>query len=854
MSRRERPAEPLLLAPGFWRGEPEALLARLGTTADGLATEEAAARLARLGPNLLHPQPQRALLLELLARFKNPLLLLLLAASAVSGLTGDRASFLIIACIVLLSVTLDFIQEYRAGKAAERLRQSVAIRVTARRDGRPVEIPARDLVPGDVIELAAGDLVPADSRLLAGRDLFINQALLTGEPYPVEKSLPPSAAADSALAEAGNAVFMGTSVISGTARALVCRTGAATALGEIGLSLEARPPATAFELGTRSFGLLILRLAVLMVLFVLLVNQLRHRALLESFLFAIALAVGLTPELLPMIVSVTLARGALRMAGQHVIVKRLAAILDLGAMDVLCTDKTGTLTEAQIRLEKHLSPEGEESPRVLSLAFLNSTFQSGLHNPMDEAILAHTEVDAAGWEKLDEVPFDFERRRVSVLARQPGQAPLLIVKGACEDILAQSGLYETAGGPRPLDAAAHGALAARFGALCAEGYRVLGVATRTMPADCRTVAAAAERELTFAGFAAFEDPAKASAGPAIQALARSGIAVKVVTGDNELVTRHLCKELGLPVRAVLTGPEIQRMGDDALAARVEEVDVFSRVTPQLKSRILLALKRRGHTVGFLGDGINDAPSLHAADVGISVAGGVDVAKAAADLILLEPDLSVLHRGVREGRRTFGNIMKYILMGTSSNFGNMFSMAGAAVALPFLPMLPVQVLLNNLLYDISEIPIPLDSVDEEQVERPRRWDMRFVRNFMFVVGPVSSAFDFLTFFLLLRLFHAGEVLFHTGWFIESLATQVLVIFIIRTRRAPWSSRPHPLLAATSLAVVALALLLPWTAAGRWLGFAPPPLGFFLALTLLVALYLGAVELAKQWFYRRIGGSA
>ncbi len=851
----QRVNDPLLIGPGFWRGEPAPLLARLGATESGLTAAEAASRLARLGPNLLHPQPRRAVLLQLLSRFKNPLLLLLIGAAAVSGLTGDVASSAIIGAIVLISVTLDFVQEYRAGQAAERLRQSVAIRVTARRDGAPVEIPARDLVPGDVVELAAGSLVPADLRLFAAKDLYVDQALLTGEPYPVAKDTAPSEAADEALAEAANAVFMGTSVLSGTGRALVCRTGAATAVGEIGLSLEAKPPATSFELGTRSFGLLILRLAMLMVLFVLLVNQVRHRALLESFLFAVALAVGLTPELLPMIVSVTLARGALRMARQHVIVKRLAAILDLGSMEVLCTDKTGTLTEAKIRLEKHLAPAGEESARVLELAFLNSTFQSGLSNPMDDAILAHSEVDVAGWEKLDEVPFDFERRRVSVLARKGDGAPILIAKGALEDILAACKLYEAGGEAAttaPIDDATRQALAARSSALCAEGFRVLGIAWKEMPAGCRSVIVAEERDLVFAGFAAFEDPPKASAGAAIAALAGSGVEVKVVTGDNELVTQHLCRQLGIPVAGMLTGHEIQAMGDDALAARAGEVTLFCRVTPQIKSRILLALKRRGRVVGFLGDGINDAPSLHAADVGISVEGGVDVAKAAADLILLQQDLSVLHRGVLEGRRTFGNIMKYILMGTSSNFGNMFSMAGAAMILPFLPMLPVQVLLNNLLYDVSEIPIPMDEVDEEMLARPRRWDMTFVRNFMFVVGPVSSAFDFLTFFVMLRLFHAGEALFHTGWFVESLATQVLVIFIIRTRRSPFRSRQHPLLAATSLAVVAVALILPFTAAGRWIGFVAPPARFFLVLAGMVALYLAAVEMAKRWFYRRMTG--
>jgi P-type Mg2+ transporter len=867
--------EPVDAGPGFWRQDGAALLRTLSASPEGLTAAAAAERRRKAGPNILNPRRERALVLQFLGRFKNPLVLLLLAASAVSAATGDVASFIIITVVVVLSVALDFVQEHRAGQAAERLRRSVAVRATALRDGAATEVAVADLVPGDVVLLAAGSLVPADGLVLAARDFFVNQALLTGEPYPVEKraggvvgggahlpvrteraGVPPPAAvaraaADDALAEAGNAVFMGSSVVAGTARVLLGRTGARTALGEIGESLSGRAPATAFELGTRSFGLLILRLAMLMVLFVILVNTFRHRPLLESFLFAVALAVGLTPELLPMIVSVTLARGALRMAAAQVIVKRLAAILDLGAMTVLCTDKTGTLTEARIRLEKHLDPEGRTSQRVLELAYLNSAFETGLKSPLDEAILRHEEIDVSAWEKVDEVPFDFERRRVSVLAARGGEPAVLVVKGALEDVLRLSTRYEGEGPAdlKPLDEATRAEFARRFDGLCNEGYRVLGIAWKEMAAGCRHVAVGDEAELTFAGFAAFEDPPKASAAAALAALARAGVAVKVVTGDNELVTQHVCRELGLPLSGVLTGAEIQHLDDPALRARAAEVDLFCRVTPALKNRVILALKHRGQVVGYLGDGINDAPSLHSADVGISVDGGVDVAKAAADLILLRPDLAVLEAGVREGRRTFGNIMKYVLMATSSNFGNMFSMAGAALVLPFLPMLPVQVLLNNFLYDLSEIPIPMDTVDPDAVLRPRRWDMDAIRRFMLVVGPVSSIFDFLTFFVLLRLFHAGEALFHTGWFVESLATQVLVIFVLRTRGSPFASRPSRLLTLTSLAVVAVAILLPWTPLGGRLGFVPPPAAFFLVLALMVVLYLAIVQATKTWFYAR-----
>jgi P-type Mg2+ transporter len=836
----------------FWREGLPDLLAGLAATAGGMASAEAAARRERYGPNVLTIGRRRTYLRLFLSRFRNPLVILLLVASAISALTGDVTSSIIVVLMALLSVTLDSVQEYRAGQAAERLRQSVAVRVSALRDGEPRDVLASDLVPGDVVLLAAGDLVPADGRLLEGRDCFVNQALLTGEPYPVEKHPDPLPAPGLTMNEAENAAFMGTSVVSGSARLLVCRTGAATALGEIGASLSAPPPPTAFEIGTRRFGFLIMRLAVLMVLFVILVNSLRHRPVVESFLFAVALAVGLTPELLPMVVSVTLSRGAIRMAAKKVIVKRLAAIHDLGSMDVLCTDKTGTLTEARIRLEKHLDPLGRSTSRVLELAYLNSFFETGLRSPMDDAILSHRgEVDVAGWSKVDEVPFDFERRRVSVLLASGAGSRLLVVKGALEDILRLASTYERggAGDVQAIGPAERRAMTELADELGRQGFRVLGIATRAMAADCERCAVGDERDLVFAGFAAFEDPPKASAAAALEALAGSGVAVKVVTGDNELVTRHVCAEVGLAAGAVLTGPEIEALDDQALAVRAAAATLFCRVAPAQKNRVILALKRRGHVVGYLGDGINDAPSLHSADVAISVDSGVDVAKEAADLILLEQDLGVLHHGVLEGRRTFGNIMKYIMMGTSSNFGNMFSMAGAALFLPFLPMLPAQVLLNNFLYDLSEVPIPMDTVDDDFIRRPRRWDMAFIRNFMLVLGPVSSVFDYLTFFVMLTVFRAHQALFQTGWFVESLATQVLVIFVIRTRGNPLrGSRPSRLLTATSLAVVVIGALLPFTPFAARLGFVPPPAKFFLILAGMVALYLAGAQAIKAWFYR------
>jgi len=838
----------------FWNSPLASIQSQVDAGLEGLSHQEARRRLKRFGSNTLRVHRERALILQFLARFGNPLVIVLLVASGISAITGDVASFLLISIVVLMSVTLDFVQEYQAGQAAERLRQSVAVHATALRDGQPVEIGMAALVPGDVVLLSAGDLVPADGRVIEARDFFVNQALLTGEAYPVEKHASELSAATDDISKADNAAFMGTSVLSGAAKILICRTGPITALGTIAESLTVKAPPTAFEIGTRRFGMLIMRLTILLVLFVLLVNAIFHRPLLESFLFAVALAVGLTPELLPMVVSVTLSRGALRMARKHVIMKHLPAIQNLGGMDVLCTDKTGTLTEAQIRLERHLDAGGRDSEPVLQLAYLNSYFETGLRSPLDKAILEHAEIDVSRWRKLDEVPFDFERRRVSVLV-DDGRERLLVVKGAPEDILRLSTHYaaDGMGDLKPLDATARARIQALYENLGREGFRVLGIAWRKVAPDHPHAVVSDETELVFAGFAAFLDPPKTSAAAALKSLAASGITVKIVTGDNELVTRHICHELGLPVTGELTGDAIQHMDDSALRARVEVVNLFCRVAPAQKNRIILALKARGHTVGFLGDGVNDAPSLHSADIGISVDSAVDVAKEAADMILLRRDLNVLHDGVLEGRRTFGNIMKYIMMGTSSNFGNMFSMAGAALFLPFLPLLPVQILLNNLLYDVSEIPIPMDRVDRAYLARPRHWDMTFIRDFMWVLGPVSSVFDFLTFFVMLKVFQAGEALFHTGWFIESMATQVLVIFVIRTRGNPLRSRPSTLLSITSLAVVAAAAALPFTPMGAYFGFVALPPLFFLILLGMVLGYLLAVELVKRWFYQRFAAA-
>jgi len=827
------------------------LLQTLHSSAAGLSTSQADAVRASIGPNRIDTAKRKSLLLAFIGRFSNPLVLILLFAAAVSAFTGDIPSFVIIEVIVLVSVLLDVTQEHQALNAADSLRKQVSLSAKVLRDGRPIDIPAVEIVPGDVVLLAAGDLVPADARLIEARDLYVDEALLTGEAYPAEKAATPAAAEGApAAALPSNLVFMGSSVVSGTAKALILTTGRKTQLGSIASALRKEPPPTAFAVGIQKFGLMIVRATVFLVLFVVLVNFLFHRPLLESFLFALALAVGLTPELLPMIVSVTLSHGAIRMARRQVIVKRQSAIDDLGSMNVFCSDKTGTLTEARIKLVREVDIEGHDSTEVLRMAVINAACETGLKSPLDEAILAAGSVDLEAWRKIDEVPFDFERRRVSVLVENAGRR-LLIVKGAPEDVLRLAARYVQQGSPpRLLDAEAHKTAEATLNAFGAEGYRVLGVAWREVEPGRQSASVGDETDLTFAGFLAFLDPPKAGAREALSALADLGVAVKVVTGDNEQVTRHVCGELGLKVTAALSGPELADLTEEALAARVDDTTLFCRVTPPQKSRIIAALRRKGHVVGYLGDGINDAPPLHAADVGFSVDSAVDVAKEAASIILLEKELGVLADGVREGRRTFANILKYMMMGTSSNFGNMFSMAGGVLFLPFLPMLPTQILLNNLLYDLSETAIPLDNVSDATIAQPRRWDLHTVRNFMLVFGPLSSVFDFVTFGLLLWVFHANEVLFHTGWFVESLATQILVIFIIRTAH-PLRDRPHPALVASSLTAFALAVALPYSPVAHWLGFVPLPAEIMAALTVVTIAYLAAVYGLKRWFFARYG---
>ena len=841
----------------IWREPVSRLLDGLKTKPEGLTTSEFQSRLAIYGLNNASDVKVAPLWRQFLVRFENPLILILLIASGVSALTGGLASFVVIVVIVLISVVFDFIQDVRAQNAVASLRASVAVQATVRRDGKAISVPISQLVPGDIVELVAGDLVPADSRLLESRDLYVNQALLTGEPYPAEKRVSDSVSAVDGLAAASNAVFSGASVISGTATILICRTGARSALGQLATSLAEKPPATDFALGIRRFSMLIMRFTVALIVFVLAVNVWFARPILESIMFAVALAVGLTPELLPMIVTVTLARSAMQMAKRKVIVKRLSAIHDVGAMNVLCTDKTGTLTEAKIKLLRVIDGHGAESANAFSYAYVNSKFETGVKSPLDEAILAAKPFDMDGFRKIDEAPFDFERRRVSVLVEHGGKRGLF-VKGAPEDMLRLSNQYQDADGVvKPLDAARRAEIQMTLDGLGAQGLRALGVASRLAGSTAGTsnkdsAAISDETDMVFAGFAVFLDPPKASAGATIRSLEKSGVIVKVVTGDNELVSRHVFAELGLAVTGVLTGDTLDRISEEALIGRLPSTNLFCRINPQQKHRILLALKRRGDVVGFMGDGINDAPALHAADVGISVDGAADVARAAADLILLEPDLAVVGDAVAAGRAAVQNVTKYVLMGASSNFGNMFSMAGATLILPFLPMLPIQILLNNLIYNVSEIAIPFDNVDPETVAKPLKWDIKLIERFMLVFGPVSSVFDFVTFWVMLSLFHAGEVLFQTGWFIESMVTQTLVVFCIRTRRIFFRSQPGGFLTVMNIGAIAAAIALPFLpwGVGAWFGFAAPPPLFFLFLAVATIAYLALVEIAKAIFYRAL----
>ena len=811
----------------------------------GLTSEEAGRRLGQFGWNEPAEAKRHSLVSDRWRSLLNPLVLILVIAACISGFLGEKLDATIIAVIVLLSTAIDVVQTSRSQSAVEKLRAQVAPTATALRDGEWKEIRRREIVPGDIVRLSAGDLVPADARLVNSRDLYVLQAALTGESLPAEKQV--TAKPASTNAEAANMVFLGTSVVSGTATAQVVTTGSGTAFGDIAARLAANPEPTAFDQGLRRFSLLLARTILFLVLFLIVTSLVRHRDPLESLLFAVALAVGLTPEFLPMITSVTLSKGAVAMARKKVIVKHLSAIENLGSIDVLCSDKTGTLTAGSMTLDRSLDPFGNATQRALELAYINSKFETGIRSPLDDVILHQPPPNVEGYTKCDEIPFDFERRRLSVVAHSGAQR-ILITKGAPEGILSLVSGYELQGKTLAISPDARRRIEQLSRELGDQGFRLLAVAYREVPVR-PDYSVKDESNLILAGFLSFSDPPLADAAQILAALREDGVEMKIISGDNDRVTGHVCSQVGLDATPVITGESLEQMTDPALTHVAEETHAFARISPAQKNRILLALKHAGHAVGFMGDGINDAPSLHTADVGISVSSAVDVARDAADVVLVQPGLRVLHDGIVEGRKAFGNVMKYLLMGTSSNFGNVLSMAAASLFLPFLPMLPMQVLLNNLLYDLAQLTIPTDNVDESYLRKPQHWNISLIRNFMVYIGPISSIFDFLTFYVLLRVFHSSEMQFHTGWFIESLATQTLVLFVIRTAKNPFRSRPSKPLMATCLATVAVGIILPFSPLAGALGFTAMPASYFGFLAVATGAYLTLVEFAKRWLLRK-----
>ncbi len=769
-------------------------------------------------------------------------------AAAISLFVGEITDAAIITVIIFASVTLDFFQEYRAENAAELLKQKIVTRATVYRDARRQEIPMGDLVPGDLVFLSAGDIVPADARVIVARDFFVNQSALTGEPYPVEKTAAVPAPG-TPVSDATNYVFLGTSVVSGSANAVITKTGLVTEFGKIAKTLVARPPETEFEKGLKQFSYLMTKFVFFLVIFVFFVNAMFKHGILDSLLFSVALAVGMTPELLPMILSINLSKGSIAMSEKGAIVKHPAAIQNFGSMDILCTDKTGTLTENKIAVIRHVDTYGATSDRVLLYSYMNSYFQTGLKSPLDDAIITYRNIDITNCQKIDEIPFDFIRKRLSIAVAH-GTDRILISKGAPEEVLRICSSVDHEGTVHPLTEEDTHRINALYDSFSADGFRTLAVCYRNLVGSQNQFAVSDEEDMTLIGLITFLDPPKESARESIDLLAQAGIELKILTGDNDLVTKKICELIGLDIKGALSGTEIQVMDEETLSRVVEDITIFYRLSPAQKNRVLNAMRRNGHVVGFMGDGINDAPSIREADVGISVENAVDIAKESADIILLHNDLRILYDGVREGRKTFGNTTKYILMGTSSNFGNMFSVAGASVFLPFLPMLPIQILLNNLMYDISQISIPTDAVDESYTKTPKKWDMEYIKKFIMVFGPISSVFDFMTFFILLFIFNADAPLFQTAWFVESICTQTLVIFVIRTRVVPfYKSRPSKLLMASTFLIVLIACILPFTILGSIFGFVTLPVSFYAVLAGLVIGYIIIVELVKHWFYKR-----
>jgi P-type Mg2+ transporter len=839
------------------RKNNEELFRDLQTSLNGLTELEAEDRARTSGPNEVAQERKQGLLLRLLKITRNPLVILLSILSAVSFLTGDARAGFVMAIMVLLSVGLRFWQEARADNAAQKLKAMIHVTATVVRDGAAREIPLRDLVPGDIVKLAAGDMIPGDVRLLSSKDLFVSQGSLTGESLPVEKVCEPETKEESSPTELKNICFMGTSVESGTATAAVVTTGVQTYLGSMAHSITGERPQTSFDQGLNRFTWLMMQFMAVMVPLVFFINGFTKHDWKGAFFFALAVAVGLTPEMLPMIVSVCLSNGALAMSRKKVIVKRINSIQNFGGMDVLCTDKTGTLTEDRVVLMRHCDVAGRESDDVLLDGYLISYFQTGLKNLLDRAILDssdfHRKAEVEKYKKLDEIPFDFTRRMMSVLVEDINGKAILLTKGAPEEVFLHCSQFELDGKLAPMDADRAVSLKQEYDDLSNDGFRVLAVATKELH-EKQICAKEDERELVLRGYVAFLDPPKETAARALAALLKNGVTVKILTGDNHLISRKVCKDVGLSADPMLLGGDVEKMSDPELAEAADKAVLFARLSPAHKQRVIRVLRGKGHVVGFMGDGINDAPALRAADVGISVDTATDIAKESADLILLEKDLMVLEGGVIEGRKVFANIVKYIRMGASSNFGNMFSVLGASAFLPFLPMAPIQVLTNNLLYDFSQVPIPADTVDEEQVARPRPWNIAEIKRFILFIGPISSIFDYSTFFVMLYIFHCWDPsrasLFQTGWFVESLMTQTLIIHVIRTNKIPFlQSRASLALTATTACIMALGAWLPYSPMASSLGFTHLPPLYWPILMLTLLGYMVLTQVIKVWLLRK-----
>jgi len=846
--------------------------ARLNTRAEGLTAAEAKERLERYGPNVLAKDQRVGILKLLSSSVLNPLVILLAVLSTISFATGDVRAGLLMLSMIVLSVGLKLVQETKAGSAAAKLKAMISVTATVLRAGVSQEIAVAQLVPGDVVHLNAGDMVPGDVRIVQAKDLFVSQGTLTGESFPVEKCDVEKNAAQAATAPIAltSLAFLGTSVESGTAVAVVAATGKNTYLGNMAAALQEPQTPTAFDRGITRFTWLMLRFMLVMVPLVFVINGLTKGNWLQAFFFALAVAVGLTPEMLPMIVTVCLSKGAVAMGRKKVIVKRINAIQNLGAMDVLCADKTGTLTMDKVILERHCNVMLQEDEEVLALAYLNSHFQTGLKNVLDRAVLAHTETHVHAklpeYAKVDEIPFDFQRRIMSVVVRTPEGADRIIAKGAPESVFPRCTHAELDGVQVTLDPPHIESLKREHERLSADGFRVLAIATKDVAPRAKSAAntpygKADECDLLLRGYVAFLDPPKESATAALEALKQHGVAVKVITGDNDLVARKICKDVGLSTEFTVLGDEVEKMSEEQLADAAEKTTLFARVSPAHKQRIIKALQSRQHTVGFMGDGINDAPALHAADVGISVDTAVDIAKESADIILLEKSLLVLDEGVIEGRKVFSNIVKYVRMGASSNFGNMFSVLGASIFVPFLPMLPVQILANNLLYDIGQTTIPTDAVDAERIAMPRRWDLAELTRFVLFIGPCSSIFDYTTYLMMLYLFDCWDVstpqaaahsasLFQTGWFVESLLTQTLIIHVIRTNKIPFlQSRSSWPVMVMSLVIMAVGIAIPFSPLGRYLGFSPLPGLYWPLIAVTLLCYVLLTQGVKMWLLRR-----